>query len=131
MDLLQIESVVATQLKVRVPKLTEHKYPSMSFSTEVSDKVPSFPNVYIHEIGQSEIGNSLPNQMIHAVRNTLQIEVSTNTTKADARTVTNACINAMKALPYSVMMSPIYQKDNNVHRIVFRVRRVIANGDTF
>ena len=131
MDLLQIESVVATQLKVRVPKLTEHKYPSMSFSTEVSDKAPSFPNVYIHEIGQSEIGNSLPNQMIHAVRNTLQIEVSTNTTKADARTVTNACINAMKALRYSVMMSPVYQKDNNVQRIVFRVRRVIANGDTF
>ena len=131
MDLLQIENIVTTQLKVRVPKLTDNKFPNLSFSNEVSDDTPSFPNVYIHEIGQSEIGNSLPNQMIHAVRNTLQIEVSTNTTKADARTVTNACINAMKALRYSVMMSPVYQKDNNVHRIVFRVRRVIANGDTF
>ena len=131
MDLLQIESIVTTQLKVRVPKLTENRFPKMSFTNEVSDKVPDFPNVYVHEVGQSEIGNSIPNQTIHAIRDTIQIEVSTNTNKSDAHVVTNACISALKVLRYTVIMSPVYQKNNNVHRYVFRVRRVIANGDTF
>lgn len=131
MDLMQIESIVTAQLKVRVPQLTGGKFPKMSFTNEVSDQVPSFPNVYIHEIGQSEIGNSIPNQKIHAVRETLQIEITTNTTKADAHTVSTACVNALKVLRYSIQQYPIYQKDNNVHRIVFRAQRVIANGDTF
>lgn len=131
MDILQMESIITTQLKVRVPKLTDNRFPKMSFANEVSDSVPSFPNVYIHELESSEVGNSIPNQTIHAIRDTLQIDVSTNTNKADARTVTNACIYVLKTLRYSVIMSPIYQKDNNIHRFVFRVRRVIANGDTF
>lgn len=131
MDLLQLESIVKTQLEVRVPKLTNNKYPDMSFTDEVSDKQPSFPNVYIHELEPSEIGNSIPNTTIHAIRDTIQIEVTTNTSKADAKTVSMACINAMKCLRYSIIAFPIYTKINNIHRYVFRARRVIANGDTF
>lgn len=131
MDLLQMESIVTTQLKTRVPKLTDNKFPQMSFTDEISAEVPSFPNVYVHELDSSEVGMSIPNQHIHAIRDTFQIGVSTNTNKADARTVTNACILAMKKLRYSVIMTPVYMKDNNVHRFVFRVRRVIATGDTF
>lgn len=131
MDLLQMESIITTQLRARVPKLTDNKFPNMSFTNEVTDKQPSFPNVYIHELDGAEVGNSIPNQVIHAIRDTIQLSVSTNTTKSDARTVTNACISALKHLRYSVISMPIYQKDNNIHRFVFRVRRVIANGDTF
>lgn len=131
MDLLQLENIVTAQLKVRVPRLTDNRYPNMSFTNEVSDKQPSFPNVYIHELEPSEVGNSIPNQTIHAMRDTIQIEVSTNVSKTDARTVINACINAMKTLRYSLVTGPTYMKINNVHRYVIRVRRVIANGDTF
>jgi hypothetical protein len=131
MDLLQMENIITTQLKARVPKLTDYKYTKMSFTNEISDSVPSFPNVYVHELEPSEVGNSIPNQKIHAIRNTIQIDVSTNTNKADAKVVSNACVAAMKALRYSVIMLPVYQKINNVHRYVFRVRRVIANGDKF
>lgn len=131
MDLLQLENIVTAQLKVRVPRLTDNRYPNMSFTNEVSDKKSSFPNVYIHELEPSEVGNSIPNQTIHAMRDTIQIEVSTNVSKTDARTVINACINAMKTLRYSLVTGPTYMKINNVHRYVIRVRRVIANGDTF
>lgn len=131
MELLQLESIVTTQLKVRVPKLTNNKYPKMSFTNEVSDNTPSFPNVYIHELEPSEVGNSIPNQTIHALRDTIQIEVSTNTSKADARTVVNACISAMKVLRYSIVTGAIYQKNNNIHRFVIRCRRIVANGDSF
>ena len=131
MELLQLENIVTTQLRVRVPKLTDNKFPNMSFTNEVSDNTPSFPNVYVHELEPSEVGNSIPNQTIHALRDTFQIEVSTNVSKADARTVINACINAMKTLRFGLVTGPVYTKINNVHRFVIRMRRVVANGDTF
>lgn len=131
MELLQLESIVTTQLKVRVPKLTNNKYPNMSFTNEISDNTPSFPNVYIHELEPSEVGRDLENNQIHAFRDTFQIEVSTNVSKSEARTVINACVNAMKALRYSVVVGPLYTKVNNVHRFVIRARRIVASGDTF
>lgn len=131
MDLLQLESIVTTKLRIKVPKLTDNKYPNMTFSNDLSDKVAMFPNVYIHELEPSEVGNSIPNQTIHALRDTFQIEVSTNVSKADARTVINACIMAMKSLRYSLVTGPTYIRDNNIHRYVIRMRRVIANGDEF
>lgn len=131
MDLLQLESIMLTQLKVRVPKLLDNRFPDISFDNEISDKTPTFPNVYIHELESSEVGQSLPNQTIHAIRDTIQIEVSTNTSKSDSRTVINACITACKYLRYSIVGTPVYIKTNNLHRFVIRVRRVVANGDTF
>lgn len=128
MDLLQLESIIKTQLSVRVPRLTNNRYPNMTFVSEVSDTTPAFPCVYVHELEPTELGNDLQNQRIHAVRATFQIEVSTNTNKADARTVTSACINAMKALRFSYV-SEIYTKRDNLHTFVVRMRRVIANGD--
>ena len=130
MDLLQLESIVTTQLKVRVPKLTNNKYPKMSFTNEISDNEPSFPNVYIHELEPTELGTDLENKSIHAFRSSFQIEVTTNTSKSDARIVSSACVNAMKALRYSLVSGPTYTKNNNIHRFIIRARRVIANGDT-
>lgn len=131
MDISQMESIITTQLKVRVPKLTNNNFPNMSFSNEISDQTPSFPNVFIQELEPTELGMDLENNSIHAIRDTIQVSVSTNTTKADARTVTNACMAALKALRYTVFMLPIYTKDNNIHRFVLRARRVVGAGDTF
>ena len=131
MDLLQLESIVITQLRVRVPKLTDNKFPNMSFTNEISDEMPSFPNVYIHELEPSEVGRTIPNQEIHALRDTIQIEVSTNTTRSEARTVINACIQAMKILRYCLVTGPTYRKINNVHSFVIRMRRIVASGDVF
>ena len=131
MDLLQIENIVTTQLKVRVPRLTDNKYPHMSFTNEISEKQPNFPNVYIHELEPSEVGNTIPNNQIHAIRSTIQIEVSTNVSKTEAHIVANACINAMKALRYGLVMGPTETKVNNIHRYIIRMRRVIGAGDEF
>ncbi len=131
MELLALESIVTTQLKTRITRQLGSLYPNLSFTSEVSEKTPSFPNVYVHEIERSEVGMSIPNQTIHAVRDAVQIDVSTNTSKADARKVANAVVNTMKLLQYTIVAMPTYMKDNNLHRYVIRARRVIANGDTF
>lgn len=131
MDLLELENIVVTQLQYRVTAKVGTLYPDISFSTEISDDTPSFPNVYVHELSPVEIGGSLENDTIRAIRDTVQIEVTTNTEKADARIVMNACINVMKLLRYSITMLPIYQKNNNVHRFIIRAQRVVASGDKF
>ena len=131
MELLQLENIVTTQLKVRVPSLTNNAYPHMSFTNEISEETPSFPNVYIHELEPSEVGNSIPNDTIHALRDTIQIEVTTNVSKTDAHIVANACIKAMKALRYGLVAGPIPSKTNNLHRYIIRMRRTVANGDVF
>lgn len=144
MDLLQMESIVATQISVRVPRtvlkidpVTEKPitvldvYPDISFTCEISDSTPRFPNVYIHELEPTEIGNSLPNQEIHAIRDTIQIDVSTNASKTDAKVVANVCTRVMKQLRYSVVNLPVHFQLNNVHRYTIRFRRVIASGDKF
>lgn len=130
MDLLEIESIVKTQLSIRMPELLNNAYPSITFCTEISDKQPIFPNVYIHEIGTNEVGNSIPNNIIHAARVTIQIDVTTNTSKDDCIRVKNACVLAMKALQFSAdTVGPV--KESNMHRCIIRAARVIANGDEF
>lgn len=131
MDLLQMESILTTQLKVQVPKLLVNRFPNISFTNEISDNTPSFPNVYIHELEPTELGNSLMNKSIHAIRDTVQIDVTTNSSKADARKVSIACINVMKTLGYSINMLPVYTKQNNIHRFIIRAYRVVGAGDNF
>jgi len=131
MELLSMESIVKTQLSVRVPRLLNNAYPNITFDSELTDKTPDFPNVYVHELEPSELSNSLMNQTIHAIRDTIQIEVTTNTNKADAKKVANACVYAMKALSYSIMFFPVYTMINNVHCYIFRAQRTVASGDNF
>ena len=131
MELYAMESIITTQLKTRVPRLLGDAYPNISFTNEISDKTPSFPNVYIREIDSTELGNTLVNQTVHAIRDSYQIDVTTNTSKSDCRKVANACVSAMKALSFSITSMPIYLKNENVHRFVIRAQRVVAQGDTF
>lgn len=145
MDLLQMENIITTQLMVRVPNTVigytsdtppkpiyiKDKYPHISFTNEITEETPSFPNVYIHELEPSEVGNSIPNDTIHALRDTIQIEVTTNVSKTDSHIVINACIKAMKALRFSLVTGPLPSKTNNLHRYIIRMRRTVANGDVF
>jgi hypothetical protein len=131
MDLLQIESIVTTQLKVRVPKILNNRYPNISFTNEINDNTPSFPNVFIQELEPSEVGRTIANDSIHAFRDTIQIIVSTNVSKSEAKAVANACVNAMKGLSFSLVTGPHYILDNNVHKYFIRTRRIIASGDNF
>ena len=98
MELLQLENIVKTQLQTRVFRELGSRYPKLSFSDEITDETASFPNVYIHELNPSEVGNSLENNVINAIRDTIQIEVSTNTSNSDARVVINSCVKAMKEI---------------------------------
>ena len=81
-------------------------------------------------MGIPETGNSIPNNVIHAIRPTIQIDVQTNTSKDDCMRVANACVYAMKSLQFSTIIAGT-AKENNMHRCIITASRVIANGDEF
>ena len=130
MDLLNIESVMATRIEYRVKKAISTQFPKINFTTEVSDNPPEFPNVYIHEERMTEAGVTLENKDVNAMDFAIQLVIKTNTNKADCLVVRNACINAIKADGFRVIINEP-QKINNVYQCTLHFYGVRGAGDTF
>lgn len=130
MDLLNIENILATRIEHRVTKVIGLEFPTLAFTTEISDVPPTFPNVYIHLTGESETGRDLWGKDLNAVSLSMQIVIQTNTTKADCIKVRNACIEAVKKDGFRVVINePV--KSNNIHQCSLHFYGVRAGGDEF
>lgn len=130
MDLLNIESVMATRIEYRVKKAISTQFPKINFTTEVSDIPAEFPNVYVHEERITEAGVTLGNKDVHAMDFAIQLVIKTNTSKPDCLAVRNACINAIKADGFRVIINEP-QKINNVYQCTLHFYGVRGAGDNF
>ena len=128
MDLLNIESITATRIEYRVRKTIGEDYPDISFTTEISDAPPSFPNVYIHLTTSNETGKDLQGYSLNAMSFSIQIVVKTNVSKNECLKVRNACIDAVKRDGFRVVINEP-QKINNVHQCSLHFYGVRASGD--
>lgn len=129
----RLGSTVYTILKTKVKKAMIDTYPSISFSDEPSDKDPSFPNVFFQQLQPVETGQDLERRKINGVLDTVQITVTTNTSKSDANKVVWACVDALKDIMYDVVGMPMYElrtrENSKVHTYNIRARRNIAEND--
>lgn len=130
MNLLNLESELATRIEYRVKNAIGTQFPKLNFSTEISDIPAEFPNVYIHEERLTETGNTLEGKTFNAVDFAMQLVIKTNTTKADVLTVRNACIDAIKADGFRIIINEP-QKINNVYQCTLHFYGVRGAGDTF
>lgn len=130
MNLLNLESELATRIEYRVKNAIGTQFPNINFTTEISDIPAEFPNVYIHEERLTESGNTLEGKTFNAVDFAIQLVIKTNTTKADVLTVRNACITAIKADGFRVIINEP-QKINNVYQCTLHFYGVRGAGDTF
>lgn len=127
----QIEDRILTIVKTRMTERLGDEYPTMFFTSDGEvHKDMVFPTVYVRELTGYENGRDLDNTTINAIMETLQMEVYSDSGKADCKNIMHEVINQMKALRFNVMAMPIYQQNGNVDRGVARFRRMIGAGDT-
>lgn len=130
----RLSSTVFTILKTKVNKAMADTYPTISFSDEPTNKDPVFPNVFFQQLQPVEAGQDIEGSNINAVLDTVQITVTTNTTKADANKVVWACVDALKSIRYDMVMLPVYsiqiKESTRIHTFTMRARRMVGYGDT-
>lgn len=126
-----LESKIFTIMKTRIVNNLESKYPNI-FCTSSSrvDTDPVFPTVYIHELPSVESGMELDNTGINAVVESIQVDVTTNTSMRDCTIVMTEVVTQLKALRFNVSALPTYVIENvNVYRGIVRARRLIGADD--
>ena len=130
MNLLNIESEMATRIEYRVTRAIGTQFPTLNFTTEISDTPAVFPNVYVHEERLTEVGHTLFGTGFHAADFAIQLVIKTNTTKSDILTIRNACIQAIKDDGFRVIINEP-QKINTVYQCTLHFYGVRGAGDTF
>lgn len=126
-----LESKIFTIVKSKVTPKIKTKFPKANFT--MSDKntgSPVFPTIYIHQNGGLESPVSLENDMIERVLYTIQIDVITNTTQADANTIMSNICDVMKDMKFTIISLPTFKNTSEQYRNTARFRRYIDGNDT-
>lgn len=126
-----LESTIFTIIKSNFPQRLKNKYPKIEFTNkEQTDKKANFPTVLVTVLPMVERGQDLKGDSINAVLLTVQIDVSTNTTKKEAQEIAYAVISILKTKYFNVIALPNATIDGDICRSVSRARRIIGSGDT-
>lgn len=117
---------------VKSKTLTElkSKYPDIF----VTDKGKTngkavFPTVYIQELSGSERGADLEGKSINAVLETIQVDVTTNTNRADANRVMSTVASIFKQMAFTVQSMPNFEYNGETYRRTARFQRIIGAND--
>ena len=127
---IDLESTVVALVKAKALPELQKKYPSIQI-TDVgqSDSNPIFPTVYIHLLPAGEQGQTLDGQTINAVLATFQVDVTTNTSKADCRKVMSVIMDKFKVMRFQGTSLPEPTINNKIHKMTARFRRIIGAND--
>jgi len=121
---------IYTILKKRLISALSEKYPTLMVGT--TDKDPGdykAPYVYLQELTPVERGQTLDNSGVHAVMETIQITVTTDTSLADAMAIANECVRQFKHMRFNVSAMPIPTTRKDGYHAVCRFRRIIGADD--
>ena len=126
----ELESTVVALVKAKTLSALKNKYPKIRITDEgESSGSPAFPTVYIHLLPPTERGKTLEGRTVNAVLATFQIDVTTNTGKADCRRVTSAVVDVFKTMRFSGAQLPEYSVADKIYKGTARMSRTIAAND--
>lgn len=127
----EIDSYLYTYLNVKLKSALLSDFPMLYVTTSPrTDAAARFPTVYIHSLESVEVGEDYSNTDIHGTIKSIQIDVISNSSMADAKKVMREVVALMKAKRFSIVGFPIYTSENNVYTGVCRFRRVIGANDS-
>lgn len=125
-----IESKVFTIVKTRINKKYKTKYPSLEFISDDENKTPAnSPTVYLREIDNPEMAESLEGDFVNMVRENIEVEVYSRKSKADCKDVSVAVRAEMKALCFRIVQQSPPMPDGDWWRCIMRFYRPIGAGD--
>ncbi len=130
----EIESTIFTHLAFELCEKTGAPYPELNCTTSSQNDniegVAVFPTLYIHLLPPIEIGNTLLNDDVTAIRATFEVEVFSDNSESECRKIITSCIQEMKKLHFNVQMFPDPQTNDKKYFAIARFNRVIAGGDS-
>lgn len=117
-------------VKSRAEPILQKKFPDVYITDEgETNQKPIFPTVYIHELPGLEQGQTLDGQTINAVLETIQVDISSNTSGSDVRLVTTTVANVFKELRFDAVGIPTYGKSDGIYTSTMRFRRLYGAND--
>lgn len=131
----EIESTIFTHLQYVLIEADNAPFPELNCTTssksESLENVSDFPNLYVHLLPLSEMGNDLTNETVNAVRATFELQLYSDKSENECREIMTACIQEMKKLHFNVSMFPDPQTAaEKKYFAIARFTRVIGAGDS-
>lgn len=127
-----LESIIFSRIKHATEDTLKSKYPNVRYTVtdKPIDSTTKFPTIYIHELSGAETGMDLENSEINAVLYTIQLEVITNKSQAEAKAVMAEIASTVKKMRFTFTAFPSFDNGNNYYRCVARAQRTIGAADT-
>lgn len=116
----------------RVKEKVSIKLPGVHFTTSLrSSANPEFPTVSLKNLGGGETGQDVEGITVNAITSNIQIDVISNRDQNEADIISNAVMDAMKSMRYTLIGDPFMdESDATTYRNVIRFRRIVGHGDT-
>lgn len=75
-----------------------------------------FPTVYVQEMSGAERGADLEGKTINAVLETIQVDVTTNTSKSDVSKVMSVVAGIFKEMRFTIQTMPNFEYNGETYR---------------
>lgn len=127
----ELEGKIFTRIKYELAQKSGAKYPSLNCTTTSRAESPTqFPTMYLHELQPVEIGADLVGKTVNAVQETIEIQVYSNQSEKECKTIISDAIDEMKQMSFTVTMFPqTLTRSDRVCVSTARLRRLIGSGD--
>ena len=133
MWIMDVPTKVLVKLQVGLNKTLSEYYPDLNVTDEdKQSEFPKFPTVYVQDLGGTTHGRDIEGKSVNAVMPLIQIDVTDNERKANAREVMNEVVKIMTDMRFDMPTTPHFEKtQDNTYRMVARFRRMIGYNDTW
>lgn len=129
---IMIPLMVFTKLKKNFSQTIKDTYnmTDKNFSTVGSSDTPAvFPFVYFNTLPASEQGRDLQGASVNGGLFGFQIDVYSNKTQNEARSVMKEITRVMKTMGFEINSMPSFEDTKDVHRMTARFRKMMGAND--
>lgn len=125
-----LESKIFTIVQYHLKTEKDAPFPKLKCTTASSSDFPTeFPTLYLHELSPLENNQDMENDEVISILHSIEIQVFSNKSESEVRSIMASAIDEMKKLRYSVTLFPDPTTTNKVSSAVARFRRTIAKDD--